>query len=205
MADTKISGLTALTGANVELAADVLPIVDTSVTTTKKITAAELALAIARVTLGTPVAPSGTTNATFSSLPTGIRRITVNFTGISMSGTDDVLLQLSQSATFTTTGYVSAAVICAASSINSASFSSTSGVILPISSAATTASGRFVCEMLSSAANSWSISCTGAYSSGNVFTGHGSITMAGEVDGVRLIRSSADTFDAGAVNIIYER
>ena len=42
MANTKISGLTALTGANVEAAADVLAIVDTSVTTTKKILVSEL-------------------------------------------------------------------------------------------------------------------------------------------------------------------
>lgn len=41
MADTKISALTALTGANVA-SDDVLPIVDTSVTTTKKIAASEL-------------------------------------------------------------------------------------------------------------------------------------------------------------------
>lgn len=37
MADSKISALTELTGANVEIAADVLPIVDDSVTTTKKV------------------------------------------------------------------------------------------------------------------------------------------------------------------------
>lgn len=42
MADTKISALTALTGANVDPAADVLPIVDTSVTTNKKILVGEL-------------------------------------------------------------------------------------------------------------------------------------------------------------------
>ena len=41
MADLKISQLTALTGANV-VATDVLPIVDVSETTTKKITASEL-------------------------------------------------------------------------------------------------------------------------------------------------------------------
>lgn len=45
MADTKISALTALTGANVA-DDDVFPIVDTSVTTTKKITAAESRIAM---------------------------------------------------------------------------------------------------------------------------------------------------------------
>lgn len=46
MADSKISALTALTGANVQTSADVLAIVDNSVTTTKKILAGELAAAI---------------------------------------------------------------------------------------------------------------------------------------------------------------
>lgn len=42
MADTKISALTALTGANTDTSADVIPIVDDSVTATKKQTIAEL-------------------------------------------------------------------------------------------------------------------------------------------------------------------
>jgi hypothetical protein len=46
VADTKISALTALTGANVDTAADVFPIVDTSVTTTKKILVDELRIAL---------------------------------------------------------------------------------------------------------------------------------------------------------------
>lgn len=46
MADTKISALTALTGANVDQAADLLPIVDTSATTTKKILVNQLGIAI---------------------------------------------------------------------------------------------------------------------------------------------------------------
>jgi len=46
MADSKISALTSLTGANVTSADDVLAIVDTSVTTTKKITVDELDVAL---------------------------------------------------------------------------------------------------------------------------------------------------------------
>lgn len=45
MADTKISGLTALTGANTA-SGDLIPIADVSVTTTKSITRDELALAL---------------------------------------------------------------------------------------------------------------------------------------------------------------
>lgn len=51
MADTKISDYTALTGANVDTAADLLEIVDTSVTTNKKILVDELAKAVVRSTV----------------------------------------------------------------------------------------------------------------------------------------------------------
>lgn len=47
MADTKISALTALAGSDVDTAVDVIPIVDTGSTTTKKITVAELKTALA--------------------------------------------------------------------------------------------------------------------------------------------------------------
>ena len=44
MSDAKISALTSLTGATVDATADVVPIVDTSITTSKKITVDELLL-----------------------------------------------------------------------------------------------------------------------------------------------------------------
>jgi len=68
MADTKISALTALTGASVDTTADVLPIVDTSATTTKKILIDELRIALntyagqAQTFLGSDVALNNTAN-----------------------------------------------------------------------------------------------------------------------------------------------
>lgn len=46
MADTKISALTAITGASIDTAADAAPVVDTSVTTTKKILYEQMAIAL---------------------------------------------------------------------------------------------------------------------------------------------------------------
>ncbi len=57
MADTKTSALTALTGANVEPAADVMAVVDNSTTTTKKILIQELFNAL--TTLTADAAPDG--------------------------------------------------------------------------------------------------------------------------------------------------
>lgn len=61
MAATKISALTALTGANVDAAADVLAIVDTSTSTTKKITVDELGKVTQTLTNKTLTSPILTT------------------------------------------------------------------------------------------------------------------------------------------------
>ena len=50
MADTKISALTSIVGADVTTSTDVLPIIDTSVTTTKKILIDELRIALGLAT-----------------------------------------------------------------------------------------------------------------------------------------------------------
>lgn len=63
MADTKTSDLTALTGANVDTAADILMIVDTDVTTAKKILIDELRIAIGIATQAQQ--ETGTSNVVF--------------------------------------------------------------------------------------------------------------------------------------------
>lgn len=94
MADTKISALTALAGTDVSTSTDVLPIVDTSVATTKKILVDELRIAMLSATMLTnslsgdvalnntanffegPVVSQGTTGVWFAS-----GAVTVNDTG----------------------------------------------------------------------------------------------------------------------------
>lgn len=70
MAATKISALTALTGANVVAADDVLAIVDTSVSTTKKITVDELGAVtqtLTNKTLTSPVINTAVTGTAIAS------------------------------------------------------------------------------------------------------------------------------------------
>jgi hypothetical protein len=86
MANQKISALTALTGANVDPAADVMPIVDTSVTTTKKILVQELFNAASTLT---SLTGAGTDTAAdsipiYDNSATTEKKITVAQLGIAM-------------------------------------------------------------------------------------------------------------------------
>lgn len=88
MTDKKISELTSITGANVSDANDVLPIVDTSVATTKKITRAELFKSVSSVDInggtidGTVIGGASAAAATFTDVTANGA---INFTGATVS------------------------------------------------------------------------------------------------------------------------
>ena len=59
-------------------------------------------------TLGTSVASTSGTAIDFTGLPSWIKRITIQFQGVSLSSTANILVQLGTgSTTFTTSGYLS--------------------------------------------------------------------------------------------------
>lgn len=107
MADTKISALTALTGAGLDASADVLAVVDTSVTTTKKITYQELVNGVS--TLG--VLSAASTDAAADIIPiydndaTLAKKITV--AQLLTLGSNTAATQADQETATSTTAYVS--------------------------------------------------------------------------------------------------
>ena len=56
---------------------------------------------------GTAVTSTSGTAIDFTSIPSWVKRITLTFSGISLSGTDHILIRLSTGGTFATTGYTS--------------------------------------------------------------------------------------------------
>src|SRR5262249_5244782 len=57
------------------------------------------------ITLGTPQATTSGTSIDFTSLPSTIKRITVNFKGVSTNGTSAIIIQLGDAGGIETTGY----------------------------------------------------------------------------------------------------
>jgi hypothetical protein len=155
---------------------------------------------------GTAVASTSGTSIDFTSIPAGVRRITVMFSGVSLSGTSDIQIQLGVSGTPETTGYTtnffrsqSAAIVTSTSTTDS--FIATGGIGV----AANLLYGQYVFSLLGS--NVWT--GTGVfYSSGStnyMVNSAGAKTLAGTLNMVRLKSlNGADTFDAGSINILYE-
>lgn len=152
---------------------------------------------------GTAVASTSGTSIDFTSLPTGLKRITVMFNGVSTNGTSIVLIQLG-SGSVTATGYLGASSSFGAA-VSTSNFTTGFGIGATGNTAAsTTRQGSVIISLVTS--NTWS--CFGSVAdSGNaaLTTTAGNIALGGVLDRVRITTvNGTDTFDAGTINILWE-
>jgi hypothetical protein len=147
---------------------------------------------------------SGGTSVDFTGIPSWVKRVTVNFNGLSTNGTSLVQIQIG-AGSITTSGYASnAAYVSNNTCLNNGIYTS-SFVILNSVIASYTYNGSIVLTLLGS--NIWCESGQmGLLSGGNAnFFSVGSITLGGTLDRVRITTANGtDTFDAGSINILYE-
>ena len=158
------------------------------------------------VTLGTAQATTSGTAISFTGIPAGVRRVTMNFIGVSIDATTELLVQLGDAGGIETSGYLStAAAIVDASAV--AAGQSTAGFVLTKGAAtAGVFHGRVVLELENSAAFTWSNASTLSQSNAAAIQGGGgSKSLAAELTQVNLTTvSGTANFDAGEVNITYE-
>jgi len=155
--------------------------------------------AVTTLTLGTVATASGST-IDFTGIPSTVKRLTVMFRGISLSGSDRILVQIG-SGSFTTSGYVATSGIFTTGGATNA-VSSTSAFILLAGDSAAIITGQMVITNIST--NSWVQSGTFKRSVSSMEFSAGDVTIGGALDRVRITVSGTNTFDAGTINILYE-
>lgn len=148
---------------------------------------------------GTAVTASGT-SVDFT-IPTGAKRITVMFSGVSTSSSSRLQVQIG-SGSFTTSGYVSVGTGTSATSLSTQAL--TSG--FPIANATSaTDSASIVATIVNITGNTWLWASTGQRSSTDQAISSGILSISGTLDRVRITTvNGTDTFDAGTINILYE-
>jgi hypothetical protein len=161
------------------------------------------AMASSVITSGTAVASTSGTSIDFTGIPSWVKRITVMFNGVSLSGTADLMIQLG-SGSITTTGYVTTwGFIYTASSVG---VNSATTAILRAASinSSTTWTGIATVNLIAN--NTWCGSSTlGSNTDKIISYSSGSIALGGILDRVRITTNNGtDTFDAGSINILYE-
>jgi len=152
------------------------------------------------ITSGTAVASTSGTSIDFTGIPSWVKRITVMFSGVSLSGTSNLLVQIG-AGSVTTSGYASTYSAGSGSTISSAN--STIGFIMLSSVAAAIASGVMTIQNINS--NTWVSGHTIKSNTTNTSFGGGDVALGGTLDRVRITTvNGTDTFDAGSINILYE-
>lgn len=152
-------------------------------------------------TLATAQASTSGTAIDFTGIPSWVKRVTVMFGAVSLSGTEDILLQIG-SGSLATSGYVSTSSFLLGGS-SSGSVNSSSGIVVYASSAANTLSAAVTLSLLGS--NTWVATGLGVFpnNGAQVFTA-GRVALSGALDRLRVTNTAANTFDAGTISISYE-
>jgi len=154
-------------------------------------------ITIPSITLGTAQATTSGTSVEFTGIPSGVKRISVMFRGVSSSATDvGLLVQLGTSSGFKTSGYASTTHWGGGGTSDSTGFSmygiATSNILSGIMTIAHMGSNVFVA------------SHSAKYNTNNGMFGGGDVDLGGTVDRVAIKTISGGAFDAGSVNIMYE-
>ena len=152
---------------------------------------------------GTAQNSTSGTSIDFTGIPSGVKRITVMFNGVSTNGTSNYQIQIG-SGSVSTTGY-SCTYAFSSTGVGNATASTGFVIQNPAPSAATVFQGFVVLCLLGS--NTWVASGTlGESDTARTLTTAGSSpALAGALDRVRITTvNGTDTFDAGSINILYE-
>jgi hypothetical protein len=150
-----------------------------------------------QIILGTPVASTSGTTIDFTGIPAGVRRITVMFVGISTNGASSWGIQLGDSGGIETSGYSGSASVTNMSS----------NFVTAVGGASNIVHGSAILTLANSSTNTWVCQGTiGLSDSASAWSMGGSKSLTGVLDRIRLnTNNGTDTFDAGEVNISYER
>ncbi len=178
---------------------------DAGVTTAKiadaSVTPAKLSEKLTRAT--SQATTSGNTKD-FDTIPSWVRRITIQFQGVSLNAAGIVRVQLGDSGGLETSGYVGSSAL-----ISFHGYSITNGIGVDLNSSTLAFSGQLILENISG--NMWVSSHTLAASGNYVVVGGAHKELSATLDRLQIAAtdtagatSGSISFDAGSVNIFYE-
>lgn len=159
----------------------------------------------AGITLGTAQATTSGTFKDFTGIPAGTKRITINFAGVSLNGTDNLLVQIGDSGGIENSGYVGAYTRISNGDAVLGGFLS-DGFLFYSNDATALFSGSVTLSLQDLSDNQWCCSGTlGRSTLQGIVSCGGYKPLSATLDRVRITTpGGANTFDAGKINISYE-
>ena len=142
-----------------------------------------------------PVSPSGTSAVNFTSIPAGVRQVTVMLEQLSLNNNDDLLIQLGDSGGIETSGYISRCVW-------SGGLESTLGMVID-SNAVTKWTGAMTFTRVHTTNRFVQTHTVIDPDQNEQRVGAGSKTLSGELTQLRVVPTGSNTFDNGSVSIAW--
>jgi hypothetical protein len=193
--------VTNLTEETAPAESDTVAIYDLSATALKKV---QLRYLRNPLTQGTEQSSTSGTSIDFTGIPSWAKKIIIQFVGVSTSGTSDIVVQIGDAGGVETSGYLGASsnMSNAVTSQNNTSFFG----VTEATDAGSVWHGAMTLTLEDSANFTWVATCTVARSdSAHTCLSAGTKSTSAALDRVRVTTAGgADTFDAGAINILYE-
>ena len=150
-------------------------------------------------TEGTQVATTSGSYIDFTSIPSTAKYICIMWNGLSLSGTDHLLIQIGDSGGVETSGYSEGHGHSGGATTTE---NATNGLNLYLAQAARTTIGIAEWHLMDSSSNTWHGKFF-SWTSDWIDFGNCTKSLSGTLDRVRLETTGSDTFDAGTANIIY--
>jgi len=146
-------------------------------------------------------AMTGLASFDFAGIPAWANRVTVVVNDLSLSGTDNTLIQLGTAGAFISAGYLGGGFFSTGG--GGTFIASATGYMFPSNAAAETLSGHLRLTRAGSGSNSW-IGSGVAASASRIANCGGSVPLGAALTRIRILASGANTFDSGTASIIYE-
>jgi hypothetical protein len=181
--------------ATPDVTADYVVTYDASATAIKKVLLKDLTL----LRNGTATASTSGTAVDFTSIPSWVKRITVQLVGVSTNGTGSLMLRLGDAGGVETSGYLSGAQVSATLGERTDGFILTNNFV-----AANACHGQAILTLQDASAFTWACTSNVYIAGTGVYAGAGTKSLSATLDRIRVDNLSGDTFDAGSINILYE-
>jgi len=159
-----------------------------------------------RITQGTAVASTSGTSISFTSIPSWCKRVTMILSGVSVTGTQVMQVQLGTGGVATTSGYAATAGVVVTANVTSVNTITTGFAFNNSGGGGATQTWSGLVNLVLLTGNTWVCSARVVdTTNARLGSGGGVISLSGVLDNVRLTTvGGTDTFDAGTINIMYE-
>lgn len=158
------------------------------------------------MTLATEQATTSGTSIDFTGIPSWVKRITLMLAGVSTSGTSGLIVQLGDSGGIENTNYLGSDLTFSAGAIISNTAFTSGFLVHNAMAAAGVVNGSIIITLEDSSDFTWcEQSAMGRSDGASLGLSGGRKALSAQLDRIRLTTAGGtDTFDAGAVNIMFE-